>query len=561
LPPYGFYAFSLSQTAAEPSWRDPAPEALPEFATLVVRDGLMGALGEPHRAVIEKEALPAYLARRRWFEGRADAIGATRLGWAMRLPGTERDVVLAEIEAEIAGTTERYLMPLCIAWEDQHPPAIAEQLALTRVRQGRRVGFLTDAAVLDGLAAGVVRALREDGPVPLPDGGAIVFSRTDRLDGVTVERGATAELIEADEPAANLVITSQVAVKLFRHMTFGHTAEEEMARHLTALGLPHVPPLLGAVTRTDPAGAKAPLALVYGHMQHQGNAADWTMAQLQRALDAAASTVDGARQRFEDEIAGMMALLRNMGRRLGELHAALSIPSDDVSFTPQEASPEARAMWRTRAEATFAAALDVISRLPASDGARPSRLADLHGARAALVERLGALYSGAALPVIRIHGRCDLHHMLVAGGDALIVGALGGLEGVPEGERAPQSPWRDVAELLAALERAAARSIAGGEAGAARDAPELRAELVAAFLTRAERAVLGGYLERAPTGATSSRAFADAFVLEALAHMVVAKREQPHRTRALVAGLHRQTARLLKAADVEEAAALTRGAS
>ncbi|MDI4664244.1 maltose alpha-D-glucosyltransferase [Xanthobacter autotrophicus] len=560
LPPYGFYAFSLSRTASEPSWRDPAPEALPEFATLVVRDGLMGALAEQHRAVIEREALPGYLARRRWFAGGVDDLATTRLGWAMRLPGTGREVVLAEIEAEIAEATERYLMPLCIAWEDQHPPAIAEQLALTRVRQGRRVGFLTDASVLDGLAAGVVRALREEAPVPLPDGGAIVFSRTERFDGVAVERGAPADLVDADEPAANLVVTDQVAVKLFRHMTFGHTAEEEMARHLATLDLPQVPPLLGAVSRTDPAGARAPVALVFGHVRHQGNAADWTMTQLQRALDTAASTVDGAHQHFEEETTGMMALLRNMGRRLGELHAALSAPAAAADFTPREAGADARAMWCGRVEAVFADALAAIARLPVPDGGQPPRLPELQEARAALRERLATLFSGTPLPLIRIHGRCDLEHVLVAGGDALIVGAFGGLEGAPEGIRALQSPWRDVAALLAALERVCAR-IASSGAAAARDVPELRVELVAGFLARAERAVLGAYLERAPMAATAARPLADAFILEALARTVVAEQGTPRCVHALVAGLSRQTARLLKTSEEGEAPAPARSVS
>ena len=255
----------------------------------------------------------------------------------------------------------------------------------------------------------------------------------------------------------------------------------------------------------------------------------------------------------------MIALLRSMGRRLGELHAALSAPSDDAGFAPKEASPDMRALWRTRTEATFCAALDIIAHRPTPDGTRPARLAELEGAKAALRDRLSALFSDTPLPLIRIHGRCDLRHMLVAGGDALIVGALGGLEGVPEGVRAPQSPWRDVAELLAALERSAAHT-GGGATGAARDAPELRGELIAAFLVRAERAVLGAYLERATVAATTSRALADVFLLEALARMVVTEGERSRSAHALVSALYRQTSRLLKAADAEEVAAPARGA-
>ena len=61
--------------------------------------------------------------------------------------------------------------------------------------------------------------------------------------------------------------------------------------------------------------------------------------------------------------------------------------------------------------------------------------------------------------------------------------------------------------------------------------------------------------------ATASRPLAEAFNLEALARAVVAERERPRCVHALASALHRQTARLLKTADAEEAAALARGPS
>jgi len=553
LPPYGFYAFGLSVTALEPAWRDPAPEALPEFATLVVRDGLMDALSERHRPMIEREALPGYLARRRWFAGRASEIGAVRIAWAMRLPGTQRELALAEIEADLGGRLERYLMPLCIAWEDQHPPAIAESLALTRVRQGRRVGFLTDAAVLDGLPHGVVRALKDKTPVPLPDGGSLSFSPTDRLDGVEVERAAPAELADADEPAASLALTDQVVVKLFRRVEFGRTGEEEMARHLGAVGFAHAPTLLGAVTRNDQAGARAPVALVYGFVRNQGNAADWTMAQVQRALDAAAATADGGHHRFEEELAGVVPLLRSVGRRLAELHAALAAPLADPAFAPETAGREALAAWRAQARVMFAAALDSLAGMPAPDAAVVAGLAALDRLRPGLEDRLAALFREDPAPLIRIHGRFDLGHVLVTGGEAVIVGAQGGIDGAPEGARAKQCPWRDLAQLLASLDHAVAR-ISIGEAGSARDAPALRMELLSAFRARAERAIVGAYLERTPFAA-SGRSLADAFLLEALARQVRdAGETRPELAAALLGGLLRQAERLTQASVAEEAA-------
>src|SRR6185312_9639199 len=52
LPPYGFYWFLLATEAHLPAWHTPAPEPLPEYATLVVRHGLEELLVEPARTVL-----------------------------------------------------------------------------------------------------------------------------------------------------------------------------------------------------------------------------------------------------------------------------------------------------------------------------------------------------------------------------------------------------------------------------------------------------------------------------------------------------------------------------
>ena len=44
LPPYGFYWFVLGKASDWPAWHTPAPEPLPEFVTIVLRDSLAKAL-------------------------------------------------------------------------------------------------------------------------------------------------------------------------------------------------------------------------------------------------------------------------------------------------------------------------------------------------------------------------------------------------------------------------------------------------------------------------------------------------------------------------------------
>ena len=39
----------------------------------------------------------------------------------------------------------RWFLPLSVLWDDEPPIALPNQLALARVRRGRRTGLLTDA--------------------------------------------------------------------------------------------------------------------------------------------------------------------------------------------------------------------------------------------------------------------------------------------------------------------------------------------------------------------------------------------------------------------------------
>ena len=105
LPPYGFYWFMLAVQAQLPPWHIPAPEPLPEFATLVVRRRLEDILDPPLRTMIEEEILPAYLPKRRWFASKGAPLERVRITYAVRLRESSDPMLLAEIEAQVGGRT------------------------------------------------------------------------------------------------------------------------------------------------------------------------------------------------------------------------------------------------------------------------------------------------------------------------------------------------------------------------------------------------------------------------------------------------------------------------
>ena len=154
LPPYGFYWFILAKESEAPSWHTPAPEPMPDFVTLVLRDAL-GRRLERQRAssLLEREALPAYLAKRRWFSAKDQTIevGAHRLYGAAagrrpraaagrdRDPDRRRDAALADAAVDrlgrrASGTAARPARPVARA---SRPPGRPADRRLRRCRPSR----------------------------------------------------------------------------------------------------------------------------------------------------------------------------------------------------------------------------------------------------------------------------------------------------------------------------------------------------------------------------------------------------------------------------------------
>jgi len=341
IPAYGFFAFNLSTDVAEPSWHALPPEQMPEFETLVLRGGgLTEMVTGRYRSVIEKEALPQYIARRRWFASRNEPVGAVRLAWAMPMPRAGDNVLLTEIEVNVGGRTEHYMLPLAIAWEDQNPSALALQLALTRVREGRRVGYLTDALTLDPMAHALVRGLRNAVVLPLPDGGELQFLATPNLADVEIPPDAPIHRLGSEQANSTIVIEDSASIKIVRRTVFSLNPEAEMARHLTEQGYANAAPLLGEVVRLSPDSSPAVLALLFGYVRNQGDAWNWTLDQVRRALAVSTQAGQEFEQSFEEQISGLIPFLRAVGRRLGEFHEVLARPSDNPAFAPKDATAE-----------------------------------------------------------------------------------------------------------------------------------------------------------------------------------------------------------------------------
>jgi maltose alpha-D-glucosyltransferase / alpha-amylase len=504
LPPYGFYWFLLAEEAGWPSLHTPAPEPMPEYRTLVMRKHLDEALVAAHD-VVEREVLPTYLAKRRWFALKDQTLEAARVASSVRLPQDnfpDSELLLTEIETETASGSSRWLLPMAVAWDDRNTGALSAQLALARVRRGARVGLLTDGFALPEFATSIMTHLKSGTSIAAADG-EIRFEPTSRMGDVELGPEPDLNWLSAEQSNSSMVIGS-VMLKIFRRVTTGPHPEAEMGRHLTDQGFANIPPLLGEMVHVEADGTRHSLAIAQSFIRNQGDAWTWTLDQLIRGLsDVAGGDEAAAAEAEQHEDYSAIATL--LGRRLGEMHTILARPTNDANFAPQRATAATVHQWTELAQQQVDAAWNALRAQKEWDAETSDTLVKVLAARDSVtdgIRRLAEAGEGAMLT--RIHGDLHLGQVLIANGDTYIIDFEGEPARPLEQRRAKNHRLRDVAGMIRSFDYAAAVVQRKSLASHAHVADGRRDALLHNFVEQSTSNFLAGYREATADLATDA---------------------------------------------------------
>ena len=554
LPPFGFYWFILTSESEAPSWHTPAPEPLPDYVTVVLRGPLADGVAAA-APVLERESLPPYLAKRRWFGAKDKTLKSSRFAYLAPLPGAGRELLLSEIEVEAGGEKSRWLLPLSMSWEDEQASALPSQLALARVRRGRRIGLLTDAFALPEFAREMLSALASSARIDGPEGKIVFDPMPDGIE--LLQRPADAQVmwLTAEQSNSSLVVDDAVMFKIFRRIQAGEHPEAEMSRYLTSHGFANSPALLGEVARIAPDGERYALGIAQAFVRNQGDAWTWTLNQFNRALDNLASREATADSR-DDDIEDYHAFAGTIGRQLGTMHQVLARQTEDEAFSPRTAGSDDVVAWGERGLGLFNDALDAVAAIDTWESeaaaADARRLLDRREALTALLQQL--VKSGMGSIVTRIHGDFHLGQVLIASADAYIIDFEGEPARPLEERRRKASPMRDVAGLMRSFDYAAAATLDPKNLIASRIPPARRLTLVTRLRRGAQRAFLAAYREAAAGLPGMDRdELLDFFLAEKAAYEICYEAaNRPAWLPIPLSGLSRLAARLLRETPPQE---------
>ncbi len=520
LPPFGFYWFELSEGVEPPVWSTATSGMEPEHVTFVLRGGVGDVLAGRSLETLERDVLPQYIPQRRWFQGKDAAFENAKVSATATLATDTGTVIVSIVDVTTKAGTAKYTLPLAIAWDDEALPPFAPQLALARVRQGRRVGYLTDGFVMPAFGRAIMSGLLENAKFSI-DEGEIVFEPTEKLAEIDLGSDAEVEWLSAEQSNSTLIVGRTLVIKLLRKLTSGIHPEAEMSRYLTQAGFANAAPLLGEVKNVAADGTPTTIAIAQGFILNQGDGWDWTLNYLDRTIDElsmmAEEEVDAATDLFDTYVsfAGIL------GRRLAEMHLVLGRETDDVDFAPERATKKDADALRKSVAAQLKGAFKVLERhADWGDPRDAERVAELMAARDELLDLTGELAQDLAGAVMtRVHGDLHLGQVLVAGSDVIFIDFEGEPSRPLDERRAKASPLRDVAGIIRSFDYAASnltkhRHTPRGPITEAR-VDHLRH----LFRVRVEEAFIAAYRETHPEGLPSD-SLLDLLVLEKAAYEI-----------------------------------------
>ena len=488
LPPYGFYWFYLADASQMPSWHVAPVERMADLPTLVIKRDLSELAGGASRAALEADLLGTYLGHRRWYSAQEDQAPRPQLAYVH--PFGDLGAL-----AEIAQGEQRYQLPLAYVDEGQTGNPLAQQLALARLRRGRQVGLLTDAFSLPAFTYEVLAHLHSRQVLKAGDE-ELHFLPTARFAEYTAVEGEPTRLISAEQSNSSVIIGERMVLKLIRRLMPGVHPEAEMGGFLSARGYANIAPMLGEVRRVAADGESYTLMILQGYLSNQGDAWEWTLSNLQRAIRDELSGGTGSAEHEYDALNELQAFAAILGRRLGEMHLVLAQPSEDPDFGYRPSDDGDGAEWGASIGAQLQEALAAVEQhreqLDESSRAQAEQLLQQRDEVQRIVTGLAQLCAGGIR--IRVHGDLHLGQVLVVQGDAYIIDFEGEPARPLAERRQRHSPMKDVAGMLRSFDYAAAmvqRNAQGADLS--EQAVQVRQRIAARYRAEARTAFYDAY--------------------------------------------------------------------
>ena len=306
-------------------------------------------------------------------------------------------------------------------------------------------------------------------------GGVIVGRASPTLRDAEVHARLDSRISAAEQSNTSIIYGDSMILKLFRRLQPGENPDVEMGRFLTEVAhFDRVPPFFGDISMTPREGEKATVAMLQGLVANDDDGWGWFRQELQHLFESTAARSDppeipapsfanqnGADKHLSAIAGATLGASALLGKRVAELHLALSSSPERPDFAPEPMSHTDLEEDGKQIEAQIRSALEILkSKFPTLHDSASDAAALLLAQRSELLKRGRSISDvPAAGQRIRVHGDFHLGQTLRTGpnskddaspfhGDFVFLDFEGEPARPLSKRRRKQSPLKDVAGIM-----------------------------------------------------------------------------------------------------------------
>ncbi|MDY7032298.1 MAG: putative maltokinase, partial [Thermodesulfobacteriota bacterium] len=464
---YDYFWFSLSK---EPDTlllgkKDDAIE-------LVVSGDWSDIFNNKNKERMEKEALPSYLIKCRWFGGKARKIRRIRIIENIIFKSSVEDIRILFLEVNYSeGLSETYQLPLSFATGESCDRVTQESphAVICRLKSEKIEGILYDSAYDGGfrerLLLHIARRLTLRGIYGEISGhpGKLLKS-INKTKSLPLKRS---QVLKAEQSNTAIIYENSLILKLFRHIEEGLHPDFEIGMFLTENAeFKHIPHFAGVIEYRKEGFEPVVLGILQTFVPNEGDAWKYTLHSLELFFNnilakigeienipkLSSSILETASQDIypilQEAIGGVyIEMIRLLGQRTGEVHLALCSDFNEPDFRPEPFSLlYQRSLFQSMQSLTKRILGLLRERLHSLPEEIQGRAKGILSMEKEMINRFKPIFKKKISAMkIRIHGDYHLGQVLFTGNDFVIVDFEGEPAKALSERRLKRSPLRDVA--------------------------------------------------------------------------------------------------------------------
>ncbi len=395
------------------------------------------------RTTLANTLLP-YMNTCRWFAGKARTQTGCSIKTMHVLSLPDNDVAyLLVVEATYSdGIPENYLLPLAFLPADA--PALTDvpdKGRITEATLSNLTGWLVDAIYDERFRSALFSDIYQNQTRPQTDG-QLNFHR-----GKGLEEGdgkLSSRVLPVDSSNSAMTFGEKYFFKLYRKLFEETNPEVEMVAFLTDESeFTHIPAFGGSVVWQQDGVSDVTLGMVQRMVPNEKDSWMQTGDYLNDFLYAVPNRMFAIREDVFDKV-------ELLGKRTGEMHAALYKPGADAAFAPEEFTDEYRAFMVRRLddllERRYALLIDNYTKLDP----QAQRLAWVFMEAREIIDNFIDEFKTRTIHSqrIRIHGDYHLGQVLATPDDFVLIDFEGEPESSISDRKIKHSPLKDVAGMI-----------------------------------------------------------------------------------------------------------------